>query len=65
MLLDRNILCNCNIKVESNFLLESLAVCNEHEKTGLRNVFHSKFSLYGLFRAIKCYLRVHLSTEIG
>ena len=35
MLLDRNILCNCDIEVESNFLLESLAACNEHEKPDL------------------------------
>ena len=27
VLLDRNILCNCDIETESNFLLESLATC--------------------------------------
>ena len=31
VLLDRNILCNCNIEAKSNFLLESLAACGEHE----------------------------------
>ena len=31
VLLDRNILCNCDIEAESNFLLESLAACSEHE----------------------------------
>ena len=31
VLLDRNILCNCDIEGESNFLLESLAACGEHE----------------------------------
>ena len=35
MLLYRNILCNCDIEAESNFLLESLAACNEHEKPDL------------------------------
>ena len=30
-LLDRNIPCNCDIEVESNFLVESLAACSEHE----------------------------------
>ena len=30
ILLDRNILCNCDIEVEDNFLLESLAVCGEN-----------------------------------
>ena len=28
VLLNRNILCNCDIEIESNFLLESLAMCN-------------------------------------
>ena len=29
-LLDRNILCNCDIEAEDNFLLESLATCGEN-----------------------------------
>ena len=39
VLLDRNILCNCDIEAESNFLLESLAVCGEHEKPDLEMYF--------------------------
>ena len=39
VLLDRNILCNCDIEVESNFLLESLAACEEHEKPDLEMYF--------------------------
>ena len=39
VLLDRNILCNCNIEAESNFLLESLAACDEHEKPDLEMYF--------------------------
>ena len=39
VLLDRNILCNCDIEAESNFLLESLAACNEHKKTDLEMYF--------------------------
>ena len=35
VLLDRNILCNCNIEAGSNFILESLAACSEHEKPDL------------------------------
>ena len=31
VLLDRNILCNCEREAKSNFLLESLAACSEHE----------------------------------
>ena len=32
-------MCNCDIEVESNFLLESLAACGEHEKPGLEMYF--------------------------
>ena len=39
VLLDRNILCNCDIEAESNLLLESLAACNEHEKPDLEMYF--------------------------
>ena len=49
VLLDRNILCNCDIEAESSFLLESLAACEEHEKPDLEMYFHSKLSLYRLF----------------
>ena len=38
-LLDRNILWNCNIEAESNFLLESPAACDEHEKPDLEMYF--------------------------
>ena len=57
VLLDRNILCNCDIEAESDFLLESLAACNKHRKTWLRNVFHSEFSFFRLFNIIKCNLK--------
>ena len=39
VLLDRNILCNCDIEAESNFLLELLATCREHEKPDLEIYF--------------------------
>ena len=39
VLLDRSILCNCDIEAESNFLLESLATCGEHEKPDLEMYF--------------------------
>ena len=38
-LLDRNILFNCDIEAESNFLLKSLATCKEHEKPDLEMYF--------------------------
>ena len=31
VLLDRNVLCNCDIEAGSNFLLVSLAACSENE----------------------------------
>ena len=39
VLLDRNILCNCDIEAKSNFLLESLAACRDHEKPDLEMYF--------------------------
>ena len=39
VLLDRNILGNCDIEAESNFLLESLVACIEHENPDLEMYF--------------------------
>ena len=39
VLLDRNILCNCDFEAESNFLLESSVTCEEHEKPDLEMYF--------------------------
>ena len=39
VLLDRSILCNCDIEAKSNFLFESLAACGEHEKPDLEMYF--------------------------
>ena len=39
VLLNRNILCNCDIEAESNFLLESLATCDRHDKPDLEMYF--------------------------
>ena len=39
ILLDWNILCNCHIGGESNFLLESLAPCNKHKRPDLQMYF--------------------------
>ena len=35
VLLDGNILCNCDVEAENNFLLESLVAFNEHKKPDL------------------------------
>ena len=45
VLLDRNILCNCGIEAESNFLLELLAACKEHEKPDLEIYFTVNLAL--------------------
>ena len=39
VLLDNNILCNCDIEVEDNFLLESLAACGENSNQKLEMCF--------------------------
>ena len=39
VILNRNVLCNCDIEAESNFLLESLAACDEHDKPDLKMYF--------------------------
>ena len=39
ILLDRNILCNCDIEAEDNFLLESLATCGENNIQKLEMFF--------------------------
>ena len=39
ILLDRNILCNCNIEAEDNVLLESLAACGEKNDQKLEMFF--------------------------
>ena len=39
VVLDRNILCNCDIEAESNFLSESLTTCSECEKPDLEMYF--------------------------
>ena len=39
VLLNRNVLCNCNIEAESDFLLKSLAACDEHDKPDLEMYF--------------------------
>ena len=39
VLLDRNILCNCDIEVKDNFLLESLATCGENNIQKLEMFF--------------------------
>ena len=45
VLLNRNILCNCDIKTESNFLLELLAACGEHKKPDLEMYFTVNLAL--------------------
>ena len=39
VLLDRNVLCNCDTEAKNNFLLESLASCGEHEKPDIEMYF--------------------------
>ena len=61
VLLDRNILCNCDFEAESNFLLESLAACNEHEKPDLEMYFMVNLA----FMDYLAQLNVTLDTPIN
>ena len=61
ILLDRNILCNCDIEAESNFLLESLATCDEHKKPGLEMYFMVNLA----FMDYLAQLNVTLNTPIN
>ena len=61
VLLNRNILCNCNIEAESNFLLESLATCDEHNKPDLEMYFTVNLA----FMDYLVQLNVTLSTSIN
>ena len=48
--MNRNILCNCDIKAESNFLLESLAACGGSEtKTDLEMHFTINLAFVNYF----------------
>ena len=50
VLMNRSIICNCNIKVESNFLLESLAACEGSEsKTDLEMHFTINLAFVSYF----------------
>ena len=61
ILLNRNILCNCNIEAESNFLLESLAACDEHDKPDLEMYFTVNL----VFMDYLAQLNVSLNTPIN
>ena len=53
VLLDRSILCNCDIEAKINFLLEALVACREHEKHDLEMYFTVNFASVGLSGSIK------------
>ena len=53
VLMNQSILCNCNIEVESNFLLESLAACVGLEtKTDLQMHFTVNLAFVNYFKNI-------------
>ena len=61
VLLNRNVLCNCDIEAESNFLLESLATCDEHDKPDLEMYFMVNLA----FVDYLAQLNVSLNTPIN
>ena len=49
--MNRDILCNCDMEAESNFLLESLAACEGPKNQDRpRNAIHNKLSLCELLQ---------------
>ena len=61
ILLDQNILCNCDIGAESNFLLESLAACNEHEKPDLEMNFTVNLAFIGYLEQLNNTLTIPIN----
>ena len=45
VLLERDILCGCNIEAKNNFLIESLASCREHERPDLEMYFTANLAV--------------------
>ena len=61
VLLDRNILCNCDIEAESNFLLESLVACEEHETPDLEMYFMVNLAFMDYLEQLNETLTIHIS----
>ena len=62
VLMNRSILCNCDVKAESNFLLESLAACEGSEtKTDLEMHFTINLAFVNYFDDIKEGLGIPVS----
>ena len=62
VLMNRSILCNCDVEVESNFLLESLAACKGSEtKTDLEMHFTINLAFMNYFDDIIEELGIHVS----
>ena len=61
ILLGRIILCNCDIEAESNFLLESLATCDEHEKPDLEMYFTVNLAFLDYLEKLNKTLTIHIN----
>ena len=53
VLLNRSILCNCNIEAESNFLLKLLAACGENEKPDIEMYFTVNYAFVDYLDQLK------------
>ena len=61
VLMDRNILCNCDIETESNFLLESLAACGAHEKPDLEMYFTVNLAFVDYLEQLNETITTHIN----
>ena len=61
VLLDRNILCTCDIEAESNLLLESLVACDKHEKPDLEMYFMVNLAFMDYLEQLNETLTIHIN----
>ena len=65
VLLNRIVLCNCIIKAENIFLLESIAVCDpDSTDVDLEMYFVANTAFFKLFREINRYTRSPISLRM-
>ena len=63
VLLDRNILCNCDIEAESNFLLELLAASGEHDKPDLEMYFTVNLAFVDYLEELNETIKIPINTH--
>ena len=60
VLLERDVLCGCDIEAENNFLLESLASCREHERPDLEMYFTANLAFVNYLDQLNETIGIHI-----